>query len=76
LAQLAAFSPNDYLGSEQLSTTNAQQRQGDMSQALAELDSGSKPVAAALKQQRQITLLQQGQNAPFTSKRTSQGKTL
>ncbi|MGI1998746.1 hypothetical protein [Shewanella frigidimarina] len=90
--QLDVFNQNQYTVSWQLSSTDApQQIQSDISQALAELDTASKQVQAALKQQptnqqmwqlwrwimqRQITLLQQGQKLPFTSKRTSQGNTI
>jgi hypothetical protein len=90
--QLDVFNQNQYTVSWQLSSTDApQQIQSDISQALAELDTASKQVQAALKQQptnqqmwqlwrwimqRQITLLQQGQKLPFTSKRTPQGNTI
>jgi hypothetical protein len=90
--QLDVFNQNQYTVSWQLSSTDApQQIQSDISQALAELDMASKQVQAALKQQptnqqiwqlwrwimqRQITLLQQGQKLPFTSKRTPQGNTI
>ncbi|AZG72343.1 hypothetical protein [Shewanella livingstonensis] len=90
--QLDVFNQNQYIVSWQLSSTDApQQIQSDISQALAALDIASKQVQAALKQQptnqqmwqlwrwimqRQITLLQQGQKLPFTSKRTSQGNTI
>jgi mRNA-degrading endonuclease toxin of MazEF toxin-antitoxin module len=90
--QLDVFNQNQYTVSWQLSSTDApQQIQSDISQALAELDTASKQVQAALKQQptnqqmwqlwrwimqRQITLLQQGQKLPFTSKQTPQGNTI
>jgi hypothetical protein len=90
--QLDVFNQNQYTVSWQLSSTDApQQIQSDISHALAELDMASKQVQAALKQQptnqqiwqlwrwimqRQITLLQQGQKLPFTSKRTPQGNTI
>ncbi|MGP1721967.1 hypothetical protein [Shewanella frigidimarina] len=90
--QLDVFNQNQYTVSWQLSSTDApQQIQSDISQALAELETASKQVQTALKQQptnqqmwqlwrwimqRQITLLQQGQKLPFTSKRTSQGNTI
>jgi 4-amino-4-deoxy-L-arabinose transferase-like glycosyltransferase len=90
--QLDVFNQNQYTVSCQLSSTDApQQIQSDISQALAELDTASKQVQAALKQQptnqqmwqlwrwimqRQITLLQQGKKLPFTSKQTPQGNTI
>ena len=91
-SQLQAFNQNQYTVSWQLSSTDApQQLQADISQALAELDTASKQVQAALKQQptnqqmwqlwrwimqRQINLLQQGQKLPFISKQASQGNTI
>ena len=91
-SQLQAFNQNQYTVSWQLSSTDApQQLQADISQALAELDTASKQVQAALKQQptnqqmwqlwrwimqRQINLLQQGQKLPLISKQASQGNTI
>ena len=90
--QLDVFNQNQYTVSWQLSSTDApQQIQSDISQALAELDTASKQVQAALKQQptnqqmwqlwrwimqRQINLLQQGQKLPLISKQASQGNTI
>ncbi|MGI2168850.1 hypothetical protein ACROAE_01405 [Shewanella sp. MF05960] len=89
--QLNGFIRNQYTVSWQLSADNNEHIQADIAKALAELESASSQVQAALAQQptnqqlwqlwrwimqRQITLLQQGQKLPFTHTRTAQGNTL
>ncbi|MCT8987509.1 hypothetical protein [Shewanella phaeophyticola] len=90
-SQLEGFIRNQYTVSWQLSADNKEHIQTDIAKALAELESASVQVQAALTQQptnqqlwqlwrwimqRQITLLQQGQKLPFTHTRPSQGNTL
>lgn len=90
-SQLDGFIRNQYTVSWQLSANNNEHIQTDIAKALAELESASVQVQAALTQQptnqqlwqlwrwimqRQITLLQQGQKLPFTHTRPSQGNTL
>lgn len=90
-SQLNGFISNQYTVSWQLSADHNEHIQTDIAKALAELESASAQVQAALTQQptnqqlwqlwrwimqRQITLLQQGQKLPFTHTRPSQGNTL
>ncbi|GGQ24881.1 hypothetical protein [Shewanella litoralis] len=90
-SQLNGFIRNQYTVSWQLSADNNKHIQTDIAKALIELENASNQVQAALAQQptnqqlwqlwrwimqRQITLLQQGQELPFTHTRPAQGNTL
>lgn len=90
-SQLNGFIRNQYTVSWQLSADNNKHIQTDIAKALVELENASNQVQAALAQQptnqqlwqlwrwimqRQITLLQQGQELPFTHTRPAQGNTL